>query len=141
VSLFKSAPVLDCVRGHLDALLPDRMTVGIEVDSATDGTVAISPVTSPTQQYFRMGGPDKARMLIQVDVKDTTRARVRLTGDQIREFLAGVNHRGQPLHPLVLPDYTFDVPKTTGDGHAVTSNGSHTWVETFELVWQYRPSE
>lgn len=138
MSLIKSAPVLGCVRDHLDALLPARMTVAVDPDTAPAGMVAVTPVTSPTLIYLHMAGPDKARMLVQLTITDTTRERVRLAGDLAREALAGVDHRDRPLHPLVLPGYTFDVPTTTSDGHAITETGTHTWVETFALVWQHR---
>lgn len=140
MSLTKSHPVLVCLRDHLDGLLPARMTVRIDPETAAAGTVAVTPVTSPTLISLHMGGPDKARMLVQVTITDTTRERVRLAGDMVRELIAGVNHRGRPLHPLALPGFTFDVPVTSGDGHAETVNGIHTWVETYEFEWQYRPA-
>ncbi len=141
MSLIKSAPVLDCIRDHLAGLLPARMTVKVDPDTAPAGMVAVTPTTSPTLVYLHMAGPDKARMLVQITITDTTRERVRLAGDLARVALAGVDHRDRPLHPLVLPGYVFDVPTTSGDGHAATETGGHTWVETYAIVWQYRPAD
>jgi len=138
VSLIKSGPVLTGLKDHLTAVLPSRLKPAVDPDASPDGTVAITPVSGPTLQYFAMAGPDKARMLVQITVADSTRERVRLAADLIRDAIAGVDHRNRPLHPLALPGYTFDVPTTTGDGHALTESGKHSWVETFALVWQHR---
>lgn len=138
MSLIKSGPVLTGLKDHLTVVLPSRLKPQVDPDAAPAGTVAITPVTSPTLQYVVMSGPDKARMLIQITIAGTTRENARLSGDTVREAIAGVDRRGRPLHPLLIPGYTFDVPTTTGDGHADTSNGVHRWIETFALVWQYR---
>lgn len=138
MSLIKSAPVLTGLKTHLTAALPARLKPEVDPEAAANGVVAITPVTSPTLQYVVMSGPDKARMLVQISVKDTTREKVRLAGDLIRDAIAGVDRRGKPTHPLLVPGFTFDVPTTTGDGRAMTDSGVHTWVETFALVWQHR---
>ena len=138
MSLIKSAPVLTGLKDHLAVVLPTRLKPDVDPDASPAGTVAITPVSGPTLQYFAMAGPDKARMLVQITVTDTTRERVRLAGDLIRDAIAGVDRRNRPLHPLLIPGYTFDVPTTTGDGHALTESGKHSWIETFALVWQHR---
>jgi hypothetical protein len=138
VSLTATTVPLTAVQALLGRELPSRYTV--TVDDAPTGTgVTLEVVSPPTPQVFTpLAGPDKASMLVQVTIRDATRTACRLAGDVVRQILTGTDRRGKPTTPLQVEGYTFDLPVTWGDGHAVTTNGVHTWVETYRITWQDR---
>lgn len=139
MSLTRTNTPLLAVVDHLNAHVPDPWTAELDDPTFATRTIAVEPVTPPRTEYFAMGGPDKSRMLVQVTICAATRQEARLAGDTVRDVLTGVDRRNKPLYPLAADGYAFDNPSTTADGHRDLTDGVHTWVETFELAWQYRP--
>lgn len=137
--LTSSNAPLEAARDLLDTNLPARFTVTVDEASVTAGSVTLTVVTPPRPLVFApLVGADKARMLVQVTICDTTPTACRLTGDTVREILTGTTRRGALLTPIEAEGYTFDPPASLGDGHGDTNQGVHTWVETYELVWADR---
>ncbi len=130
---------LEAARALLDTHLPSRFTVSVDEASTTVGSVTLTVVTPPRPLVFTpLVGADKARMLVQVTIRDSTPAACRLAGDTVRHILTGTTRRGALLTPITAEGFTFDHPAAFGDGHGDTNQGVHTWMETYELVWADR---
>lgn len=137
--LTSSNTPLEAAKDLLGAHLPARFTVTVDEASAAVGSVTLTVVTPPRPLVFApLVGADKARMLVQVTICDSTSTACRLTGDHVRHVLTGTTRRGAPLTPIEVEGFTFDPPASLGDGHGDTNQGVHTWVETYELVWADR---
>lgn len=137
--LTSSNAPLDAARALLDAHLPARFSVTVDEATTTAGSVTLTVVTPPRPLVFApLVGADKARMLVQVTICDSTPTGCRLAGDQVRHVLTGTTRRGALLTPIEVEGFTFDPPASLGDGHGDTNQGVHTWVETYELVWADR---
>ena len=120
---------IEAARALLDTHLPSRFTVSVDEASTTVGSVTLTVVTPPRPLVFTpLVGADKARMLVQVTIRDSTPAACR----------TGTTRRGPLLTPITAAGFTFDHPAAVGDGHGDTNQGVHTWMETYELVWADR---
>lgn len=139
MSLTKSHTPLLALEGLLAAHMPARFTVTADTAELADGSITLTPVTSPQPIYNApLVGADRARMQVQVTIVDSTPSACRLAGDTVRDIITGTTRRGHLTTPIVAPGYTFDRPRTLSDGRGDTTSGIHTWRETYELVWQDR---
>jgi len=138
VSLTETTGPLTAVQDLLTAHMPEGWRTLLDEGEYAVGTVTVETVTPPRTEYFVMGGPDKAHMLIQTTTAASTRTGARVAGDKVRTILTGVDRRNRLLTPISRDGFVFDNPTTTADGHADLVDGTHLWVETFTLAWQDR---
>lgn len=137
MSLTRTAVPLEAAKTLLASMLPQGLTVSIDADTITVGTVSLTPVTTPIPVAVTMGAPERADFLMQVTIRGHDRTHARLAGDAVRDILSA-RARGGPTNPLTAEDYRFDPVTSQRDGHGDTLDGVHTWVETYRIGWQHR---
>lgn len=125
---------LEALQDAITGALPVRFTVTIDTATPAPGDVVVEAITPPQPIDLTLRGGDKLTMLAQVTIWGATRTDARLAGDRVRDTLTHKT-RGRPTHVTAV-GAVFDPIGVTADGYADTTQGIHTWAETYRVTWQ-----
>lgn len=135
MSLYRPTPVLEAISDHLDAFMPEQISVEVDAGEWTTDQIVVELVGGPTVTSIHWGGHDYAQIAVQLTCTGRDRTSARLMGDLTREYLVAQDRHGSPVHPLTLAGFVFDPVESNADGFVQTGNPT-SWVETYKVRYQ-----
>lgn len=132
--MHKTHPILEGVKQLLDKQIqgaPATLDVGV----LTAPSITVEVVDSPKFEYYSLGGPDRASVLVQITARASDLTQARLFGDHVRERLTGVDRKNQRLYEFPVTGFIVDTVVASA-GHARNDANIPTWVERYEIFYQ-----
>lgn len=131
-------PIVQAVADHVRAHLPAESKADVTTDPSSyrSNLIIVEPIVSPTPESVTWNGThDRAECVIQVTAVCTGYEQARLTGDVIRNVLAGKTGRHY-THPLAIPNVHVDTVTSNNDGYADTDGSTSQWAERYTITFQ-----